>query len=63
MEVADDIFIVAVTGGTAGDANGRCFLRRLFELNGLPVVMELVQDFIQAAIGAAGETGIFENGR
>ena len=44
-----------------GDGNGRCLLRWLDELNRTAVVVEVVKDFVETAVGIAGEAGIGEN--
>ena len=48
-------------GVGSSDRNGRCLLGWLDELNGTAVVMQMIEDFVETAVGVASKAGVGEN--
>ena len=55
VEIAEEGVGWSVRGG---DGNGRCLLRWLDELNGTAVVMQMIENFVETAVGVADKAGV-----
>ena len=58
VEVAEERVGRGIGGG---DGNRRCLLGWLDELDGTAVVVEVIEDFVETAVGVAGKAGVGEN--